>query len=1556
MSDELDFDQMLGELAAMKTDLANRQYTRSGSTRTPRRTRVPRTTTNGADSVDLLPASSTEAKVETAGTDNSTPESALALTDGLLDSLSVSKEIEQNSQVLQQQPHHQQKGEQEQEQPHQNLQNEPQEQVQQNGSQHEQGSSVLSPVVEEPSVPSELPGNNQLQEEVQAQEQSQKDSEPVKANNSENVLPQQDLAQQPNTVPVRPIGPKSLARSDSRRQVGGAPVPAKSAQRTRSISRGSANSHSSHDSKEQATETTTQIGRIEEQATPASNANGVPRQNTTARPAVPQRSHSRANAYARSQANQQLQQNGVSNGTTTPSMGVTAGTAITGVEHGSSAFSPPHTPTFGGSSGPAIPPRSRSGSSSLSRSASLNKHDIHSQSTQQQQGESIGTFQPPLSVSQQIPEDPELEETQDTPKSPVDVSSQEKQGHENDVQRAQQTIQQQQQPFSQQVYQHSRQLSQPNPGYSGMGDDQHALLPAATIPTQGDAHSHAQRPVLRKQKSADPAALYREQQQQRPHDDDPTEGRGRLPSRHVSERHPRKPSTNDDHDDRGRGRKESGGGFFAWARSRSKSRDPSKSKDHNNNQAPPMPEPSEQYNPALIPSRSMTTTGALLREKSLPRKASNNNLQEGWPSYDPHAVSGASPQRNKSLTRGPSSGGPFSRLNRKQSENNLTHHLPGSIISQTNANTTHHEAMVRGMGMGSTPMTPAVLLTPQPSVPLNAPSTPGTSGAARGMALAMMKDGTDTTPDMHASPSAQQIQNQQQMQQRAQQLQQAQLQHLQLQQQKLAAAMGTAANDPTSPKSPTGPSVANQTIKMVATRIYIQTETDFKSVNLTATSTALDVLRMLHDRGTFGEPGDGRYHDRWTIFEYSKEFMIERPLRDFEVILDIMKTWEADKDNKMICKSFPARDELTAKEVARLVSPAGQASFVRPHGWVHIELKKGKWTKRYLHITDSAIYHSKDEKFTGETMLCFMRNFDVFSVQVPRKKAPTKFGFALRSSDSIHIYESPEDDYIHYICTDTGESLRDWLTGLRAAKGIFMYHANPETIRDGIKHAIELNGESTSRLTDEQVSMAEAKLAGWGLTRSGTNTIRRLSQGYQQAPNSGSSSTDAGYKGNGAVAATTAGVEVSIVSGTNKNQVVSSADGSHSNSSNAPAMNANGIGNEVNMNADLINHQFLQQAHNQLHHQHSASAFSHTMLNEKSSSVEVTEDSVPTGSSKMPFSAGSLLQQQVEAERQQVELMKQQLRQREQAGVLGAIEARTKDLSPAQGEVAHVLRAPAASTSSTAPTLHSGSRMPLTPLITPDPPKFGGPGTLLERREQRAAELERAKQANLKHLQAMARSGSGTLVQLGPSDGPLDAEKGISKPSRQAQPGLYGNQQYGWSRAEGSSRAPMLTSATSTPSLGSSTSSPASTSSATFTSTSPGYPPNGPLLRFDQEETKEIQPGLLLDRAKSLKISSSSSNRYPTDGSGAPLKSPGLNAPPLLGYGFGGGTGPAPPPVPPLGTNIPAAARGPNARIKPLVDLGDSNGSQKILSHGLLAAHQQQVKSPRKPGPLVNLS
>ncbi|KAF9436256.1 hypothetical protein BGZ76_004461, partial [Entomortierella beljakovae] len=1023
-----------------------------------------------------------------------------------------------------------------------------------------------------------------------------------------------------------------------------------------------------------------------------------------------------------------------------------------------------------------------------------------------------------------------------------------------------------------------------------------SLLPAESTPPQDNDRriardeSEGSRPALRKQKSTDPAATYREQQQDNHSKSQSSQRSSPIESAEDA-------SGNQQARERGRAttQEEGSKGMFSWARSRSKSKDASASRQAQEN----------FYNPALAPTRSTSTSGNQ-RAKSLPRKSSNQNLQansENWPPYSPGALSngsttpnGSSLQSNKSINKGKYSINPpsFGSTTVSAGEN-PTPQSSSTLHVNTNVNTIHHDKMIRGMGMGGTHISPAVLLTPQPSFPTTSSSS-SPLGGSRNMALAMMKQ--------DGSPSPSELQ----MQQRHQQLQQAQIQQQQQQQQKLTGGQSSTSppSTPTSPRhipigsqnvlSPSAP--ATQTQRLVATRIYIQTETDFKSLNLAPNSTALDALHMLQQRGTFGEKGDPRYHDRWTIFEYSKEFLIDRPLRDFEVVLDVMKTWEADKDNKMICKSFPARNELTAQELIRLVGPAGKESFVRPFGWVHLEMKKNKWVKRYMHITDTAVYHSKDHKFNGESMLCMLRNFDVYAVQVPRKKAPTKFGFALKSSDSIHMFETPEDDYIHYVCTDSGESLREWLAGLRAAKGMFMYHANPDLVREGQKRAVELmssgmqEGFVRGNLTDEQVNNPIES----------TTFNSDLPQGVSPAVLPSNS------------ASASASSELHIT------PLESPLFGQHSLAEPAPELMSTILApSHLEENAFISHSNQVSQTQPLVSFTNNSTTLSDT-TKESISTTTATDipnttttttttttidDKMPSASSassgvsfKNPFMAGSLLQQRVEAEKQEIEILKLQLKMREQAGVLGSRNMNDHNSHYLYSSHGRGLSSTGSTTSLSSSTsnhsLHQYSQQQLQSQSTP---KFGGPGTLIEKGEVRAAQLlERSKSAGTGLLRPSNGTGSDQRSRSRSRGPPEDRSHTSEAGSRPHSPGS-------------SPTAPPM--------------------------------PQGPLLHF-QDGDAMIQPGLLLSRAKSAKqlgSSPSSQGRSPGvhNASGMPKNRQLSNS--SSSHNLVGGTGSS------------------RTRIKPLIDLGNVNTNQDVIGPGLLTnntqSSSQSTKSPRRNKPLL---
>ncbi|KAI1319275.1 hypothetical protein EDD11_004412 [Mortierella claussenii] len=328
-----------------------------------------------------------------------------------------------------------------------------------------------------------------------------------------------------------------------------------------------------------------------------------------------------------------------------------------------------------------------------------------------------------------------------------------------------------------------------------------------------------------------------------------------------------------------------------------------------------------------------------------------------------------------------------------------------------------------------------------------------------------------------------------------------------------------------------------------------------------------------------------------------------------------------------------------------------------------------------------------------------------------------------------------------------------------------------------------------------------------------------------------------------------------------------------------------------------------------------------------SNSVDHGTVTASTPSVKNPFMAGSLLQQRVEAEKQEIENMKQQLKMREQAGILGAVRGTHGTGLP--GESASPTHSQQYSSGHGRGVSSSGSSSPLssnTPGHSPQyikqqqhqqqqyqhqqqllqqhqqqmqqlqqdkqssGPKFGGPGTLIEKGEARAAQL------------SLERSRSMGTGLLRPTIG--------SKPAHP--------------RTRSRSKGPPEDRAQ----LGQSIS-PHSRSSGP-TSPSGGAPgvSQGPLLHFADSDAM-IQPGLLLSRAKSAKQPPTG---HPSSSS-ATASSHGNRSPGNQYSGNGGSKGRQ---VSGGASSQNLLGQGGRSRIKPLVNLGNINTSQDVIGPGLL--------------------
>ncbi|CAI2178586.1 18121_t:CDS:10 [Funneliformis geosporum] len=201
----------------------------------------------------------------------------------------------------------------------------------------------------------------------------------------------------------------------------------------------------------------------------------------------------------------------------------------------------------------------------------------------------------------------------------------------------------------------------------------------------------------------------------------------------------------------------------------------------------------------------------------------------------------------------------------------------------------------------------------------------------------------------------------------------------------------------------------------ITTQIFIEDVRQYKKLSITSNKTALDILNYFRSNDTIHE---------------------KRPIRDWEYVATVIGAWELDKPNALVLKRDVFRSCLTLKGFNNAVPPM--------FGWLHLEIKKNKWQKRYFYTKEGVIYHSKDSKGNNETFLCSLANFDVYTMTKTVKKSPTKFIFVLKSQDKIAMFENPEKDYLHYLCADHMDKKRDWVFSLRASKNNLMRAENPE--------------------------------------------------------------------------------------------------------------------------------------------------------------------------------------------------------------------------------------------------------------------------------------------------------------------------------------------------------------------------------------------------------------------------------------------------------------------------------------------------------------------------------
>jgi hypothetical protein len=151
---------------------------------------------------------------------------------------------------------------------------------------------------------------------------------------------------------------------------------------------------------------------------------------------------------------------------------------------------------------------------------------------------------------------------------------------------------------------------------------------------------------------------------------------------------------------------------------------------------------------------------------------------------------------------------------------------------------------------------------------------------------------------------------------------------------------------------------------------------------------------------------------------------LERRLRRYERVRDVMNSWDRDSQNSLLVLpcDIPENDkDLDLDSVRRTEeAPAGFTCHM------YYASKPGKWAKRYITLLDTGeVFSSKKAELVTtdkETVtLCHLTDFDIYSPtesQLRRSlKPPKKFCYAIKSQQKSSLFINT-DNFVHYFCIE----------------------------------------------------------------------------------------------------------------------------------------------------------------------------------------------------------------------------------------------------------------------------------------------------------------------------------------------------------------------------------------------------------------------------------------------------------------------------------------------------------------------------------------------------------
>lgn len=169
---------------------------------------------------------------------------------------------------------------------------------------------------------------------------------------------------------------------------------------------------------------------------------------------------------------------------------------------------------------------------------------------------------------------------------------------------------------------------------------------------------------------------------------------------------------------------------------------------------------------------------------------------------------------------------------------------------------------------------------------------------------------------------------------------------------------------------------------------------------------------------------------------------VQRPLRNYEHIRDVMNSWDDDDQNSLILMPSATGGNDQDLEAASV----SQEQPLEFSCHLHYSQKPGKWDKRWITLrSDGQVLFSKKDGHKETTNICHMTDFDIYTLEHRSKriKPPKKICFAIKSQQKSNVFESLEN-FVHFFSTSDKQGASAWYRAIQGWRSWYLVNVMGE--------------------------------------------------------------------------------------------------------------------------------------------------------------------------------------------------------------------------------------------------------------------------------------------------------------------------------------------------------------------------------------------------------------------------------------------------------------------------------------------------------------------------------